>query len=416
MPERTDLDELYRDLHRNPELAFAEHRTAGIVADELRRLGYEVTEGVGGTGVVGSLANGEGPTVLLRADMDALPVEERTGLSYASTATGVDASGAEVSVMHACGHDVHTTCLLGAARELAADRESWTGTLLCVFQPAEEVGAGARAMLDDGLYDRFPRPSVVLGQHVAPLPAGLLALQPGPAFAASDSLRITLHGHGAHASRPHTSVDPVVLAAATILRLQTIVAREVAPTDSAVVTVGAVHAGTVANAIPDRAELQVSVRTFTEEVRTRVLGAIERIVDAESDAAGAPRRPEVEVQRSYPGVDNDPEAVERTRPALEAVAGTVMAPGPLTASEDVGLLARAVDAPCVYWLLGGADPELFEGVASPTAVRARIDELPSNHSPHFAPVIQPTLSVGVQALVAAAQVWLTAPSGTGEAD
>ena len=414
MPDTTDLAELYRDLHRNPELAFAEHRTAGIVAGELRRIGYEVTEGIGGTGVVGVLANGEGPTVLLRADMDALPVEERTGLTYASTVTSLDDSGAEVGVMHACGHDVHTTCLLGAARELAADRGSWTGTLVCLFQPAEEVGAGARAMLDDGLYDRVPRPSVVLGQHVAPLPAGLLAVEPGPAFAASDTLRITLHGRGAHASRPQTAVDPVVLAAATILRLQTVVAREVPPTEVAVVTVGAVAAGTVANVIGDRAELQVSVRTFSEEVRAQVLAAIERIARGEAEAAAAPRPPDIEVVHSFPAVHNDPDAVERTRPALASVAAAVVAPGPVTGSEDVGLLARAVDAPCVYWLLGGADPALFERLDDPAAVVARVDELPSNHSPHFAPVIEPTLTVGVRALVAAARTWLSPSDQRGD--
>jgi amidohydrolase len=409
MTDMTDLAELYRDLHRHPELAFAEHRTAGIVAGALRPLGYEVTEGIGGTGVVGVLANGDGPTVLLRADMDALPVVERTGLDHASTVTTVDADGTEVGVMHACGHDVHTTCLLGAARELAGDRGSWSGTVVCLFQPAEEIGAGARAMLEDGLYDRIPRPAVVLGQHVAPLPAGVLALEPGPAFAASDTLRITLHGRGAHASRPHTAVDPVVLAATTILRLQTVVAREVAPTDVAVVTVGAVTAGTAANVIPEQAELQVSVRTFSEEVRARVLAAIERIARGEAAAAGAPRPPDIEVVRSFPAVHNDPAAVERTRPALASVAAAVMAPGPVTGSEDVGLLARAVDAPCVYWLLGGADPSLFEGLDDPAAVAARVDELPSNHSPSFAPVIEPTLTVGVRALAAAARAWLSGP-------
>ena len=408
MPETTDLAELYRDLHRHPELAFAEHRTAGIVAGELRSLGYEVTEGIGGTGVVGLLTNGDGPTVLLRADMDALPVTERTGLPYASTVTSVDERGTEVGVMHACGHDVHTTCLLGAARELAVDRGSWAGTVVCLFQPAEEIGAGARAMLDDGLYDRIPRPSVVLGQHVAPLPAGVLAVEPGPAFAASDTLRITLYGRGAHASRPQTAVDPVVLAATTILRLQTVVAREVAPTDVAVVTVGSVAAGTVANVIPDHAELQVSVRTFSEAVRDRVLSAIERIARGEAEAAAAPRAPDIELVQSFPAVHNDPDAVERTRPALSAVAAAVVAPGPVTGSEDVGLLARAVDAPCVYWLLGGADPALFEGLDDPADVAARVDELPSNHSPHFAPVVEPTLGVGVRALTAAARTWLAA--------
>ncbi len=408
MPDTRDLAELYRDLHAHPELGFAEHRTAGIVAAELRRLGYEVTEAIGGTGVVGRLGRGDGPVVLLRADMDALPVTEETGLPYASRTTAEDDGGERTGVMHACGHDVHTTCLLGAARELA-DADDWSGTLLCLFQPAEELGAGARAMLDDGLYDRFPRPSVVLGQHVVPLPAGVLAIEPGPAYAASDSLRLTLHGEGSHASRPQNAVDPVVLAAATILRLQTIVAREVAPTDAAVVTVGAVHAGTVGNVIPDRAELLLSVRTFSEQVRSTVLGAIDRIVHHEAAAAGAPRPPDVEVLNAFPAVVNDPVAVERTRPALASVTGTVVRPGPVTGSEDVGLLAREADAPCVYWLLGGADPAAFADLDLDdiAAVIERVDQQPANHSPQFAPAIEPTLRVGVRALVAAARTWLS---------
>jgi amidohydrolase len=408
MPDTGDLAELYRDFHAHPELGFAEHRTAGIVAAELGKLGYEVTEQIGGTGVVGALTRGDGPVVLLRADMDALPVTEETGLPYASTATAVGSDDAATGVMHACGHDVHTTCLLGAARELA-DATDWSGTLLCLFQPAEELGAGARAMLDDGLYDRFPRPSVVLGQHVVPLPAGVLAVEPGPAYAASDSLRITLHGQGSHASRPQNAVDPVVLAAATILRLQTIVAREVAPTDAAVVTIGAVHAGTVGNVIPDRAELLLSVRTFSEQVRGRVLDAIERIVHAEAAVAGAPRPPDIEVLNAFPAVVNDPAAVERTRPALESVTDAVVRPGPVTGSEDVGLLAREADAPCVYWLLGGADPAAFAdcNLGDIAAVLERVDQQPANHSPRFAPVIEPTLDVGVRALVAAARVWLS---------
>jgi amidohydrolase len=409
MPEMSDLEQLYRDLHAHPELGFAEYRTAGIVATRLRAFGYEVTEGIGGTGVVGHLTRGEGPAVLLRADMDALPVTEKTGLPYASSAIAVDANGEKTGVMHACGHDLHTTCLIGAARELADDRTGWTGTLLCLFQPAEEIGAGARAMIEDGLYDRFPQPSVVLGQHVVPLPAGAIALEPGPAYAAADTLKITLHGRGGHASQPQAAVDPVVLAAATILRLQTIVAREIAPTDVAVVTVASVHAGTADNVIPDCAELRLSIRTFADDVRSRVLAAIERIVRNEAAAAGAPRLPDIEVVDPFPAVFNDPAAVERTRPALETVAGNVLRPGPVTGSEDVGLLARAADAPCVYWLLGGADPAAFAdlNLRDIPAVINRVAELPTNHSPLFAPVTEPTLTIGVRALVTAARAWLS---------
>jgi len=405
----TDLPDLYRDLHSHPELAFQEERTAGIVAGRLRDLGYETATGVGRTGVVGVLRNGAGPTALLRADMDALPVTERTGLPYASTARGTDGDGREVPVMHACGHDVHVTCLLGAAAELAANRSSWRGTLLLVFQPAEEAGQGARAMLDDGLFDRFGTPTVVLGQHVAPIPAGFLGLRSGPAFAASDALRVVLYGRGAHGSRPETSVDPVLMAAATVLRLQGIVSRELAATDTAVVTVGALHAGTKENIIPDEAELLVSVRTFDSGVRSRTLDAIERIVRGEAAASGAPREPEITVLTSFPAVINDTAACDRVREAFDSFfgPGLVLDPGPVTGSEDVGLLAGP-GVPCVYWLLGGADPALFAGVASVAEAAEIVRGLPSNHSPLFAPVIEPTLRTGVGALACAARTWLPA--------
>jgi amidohydrolase len=238
VPMALDLAAVYRDLHANPELSFQEHRTAGIVADHLAALGYAVTTGVGVTGVVGVLTNGPGPTVLLRADMDALPVLEETGLDYASTARGTDADGHEVPLMHACGHDVHVTCLLGAAETLAAGAEEWSGTLVVLFQPAEEWGGGAARMVADGLFDRVPRPDIVLGQHVAPFPAGVAAVRAGAAMAAADSIDITLHGVGGHGSRPETTVDPIHLAASVVTRLHGIVSREVAPADSAVVTVG----------------------------------------------------------------------------------------------------------------------------------------------------------------------------------
>ncbi|MGM1060227.1 amidohydrolase [Saccharothrix sp. Mg75] len=398
-----DLADLYRDLHQHPELGFAETRTAAVAARELRAAGFEVTEGVGGTGVVGVLRNGDGPTALLRADMDALPVEERTGLPYAS-AVVVDGT----PVAHACGHDVHVTCLVGAARALAADRSSWSGTVLAVCQPAEEVGGGAEAMVADGLFERFGRPDVVLGQHVAPIPAGVLGLRPGPAFAAADSLRVTLRGRGGHGSRPEAAVDPVVMAAAVVLRLQTIASRETAATDTVVVTVGAVRAGTVANVIPDDAELLLSVRTYDPDVRARALAAVERIARAEADASGAPEPPEVVVETSYPAVVNDPDAVERTRAALASVVPVVVDPGPVTGSEDVGVFATAAGAPLVYWLLGGADPAAFEGATSVDDIRARVAAQPANHSPLFAPVVSPTLDLGAAALAAAARAWLPA--------
>jgi amidohydrolase len=265
-------------------------------------------------------------------------------------------------------------------------------------------------MLDDGLYDRFGRPAVVLGQHVAPFPAGYLAIRSGPAFAAADAVRVVLHGRGGHGSRPETTVDPVVMAAATVMRLQTIASREVAGTQTAVVTVGALRAGTKENIIPDEAELLISMRTFEPEVRRRTLEAIERIVRAEASASGAERDPTITVLHGFPAVVNEPGAVARTRPAFEALVGPgrVFDPGLVTGSEDVGLLAAAAGAPCVFWLLGGADPAAFAEARSAEAVMARVAQLPSNHSPLFAPVIEPTLSTGVAALLAAARTWLHA--------
>ena len=399
------LGGVYRDLHAHPELSFAEHRTAGIAAGWLKYLGFEVIEGIGTTGVAGVLRHGDGPVVLLRADMDALPVREATGLAYAS---GVD------GVMHACGHDMHVTCLLGAASHLAASRQDWSGTLVAVFQPAEEKAEGAAAMVADRLFDWVPRPDVVLGQHVAPIPAGTIGLRAGPTFAAADSLRITLYGAGGHGSRPEATVDPVVMAAATVMRLQGIVAREVSATDMAVVTVGALRAGTKNNIIPGEAELLLNVRTYDTAVRTKVLKAIERIVRAEAQASGAAREPLVEPTESAPAMINDAAAVGRTRGALAGVVGAerVIDPGPVTGSEDVGVLATAAAAPVVFWLLGGADPAAFAGASGPQDMARIAAGLPSNHSPLYAPVEDPTISIGADALSAAAREWLCGPADT----
>ncbi|TAM84452.1 MAG: amidohydrolase [Jatrophihabitans sp.] len=400
----------YRDLHANPELSMQEHRTAGIVAAALRESGFEVAERVGVTGVVGLLLNGAGPTVLLRADMDALPVAEATGLPYASAARGVDPDGAEQPVMHACGHDAHVTCLLAACEVLAADRASWAGTVLAVFQPGEEVGAGARAMLDDGIFERFGRPDVCLGQHVSPLPAGHLALRSGPTMAASDSFRVRMFGRGGHGSMPNATVDPVLMAASTVVRLQGVVAREVAATDAAVVTIGSLHAGTKENIIPDEADLKVNIRSYEPDVRTRVLGAVERIISAEAQASGAPRPPEITTLHTFPVTVNEPAAAERVRAALAAEFGDdlvhemPLVPG----SEDFGAFGTRAEVPSVFWFYGGVDltPEAMAAFA-----RGRpSSDVPSNHSPLFAPVIDPTLATGARALLAAALEWL-APRG-----
>jgi amidohydrolase len=400
-----DLAALYKDIHTHPELSMQETRTAGLAAERLRAAGYDVTTGVGKTGVVGLLRNGDGPVVMLRADMDALPVREATGLPYASTVTATDRDGKTVPVMHACGHDMHVTWLAGATTLLARARPAWRGTLLAVFQPAEETAEGAQAMIDDGLFQRFPKPAVVLGQHVMVGPAGALGVRSGVVTSAADSLQIRLFGRGAHGSMPQASIDPVVMAAATVLRLQTIVSREVAPTEAAVVTVGALQAGTKENVIPDEAIIKLNVRTFDEGVRARVLAAIKRIVEAEAAASGAPRPPEITPLDRYALVRNDPGATTRVLDAFRASfpADRVQETQPTSASEDFGCFGSEWHAPSVFWFVGGTDPDIY----AKAEAAGRIGELPTNHNPRFAPILHPTLEAGVEALVTAAQAWLS---------
>lgn len=400
-----DLRRLYEDLHAHPELSFAEHRTAGIMAERLSAAGYQVTSGIGGTGVAATLDNGEGPTVLLRADMDALPVAEDTGLAYASTAVATGPDGADVPVAHACGHDMHLVWLLGTAMLLANDRSAWAGHVLLVVQPAEELGSGAAAMIDDGLFARFGTPDVSLGQHLAPAPAGMVLFRTGAVMAASDSMRIVLHGRGAHGAAPEQSIDPVVMAASTIMRLQTVVSREVSPADQAVVTVGSVHAGTKENIIADHAELQVSVRTFRPPVRELVLAAVDRIARGEAISAGATRDPEITATSSTPVVFNDADATERVGRALVAHFGPERAvAGPTTtASEDFGLFGSRAGCPSVFWFVGGTDAGQWGEALATGRLR---EDVPSNHSPRFAPVQDPTIGAGIEALHVAALAWL----------
>ncbi|MFJ1972574.1 amidohydrolase [Streptomyces sp. NPDC087903] len=390
------LEDLYRDLHRHPELSLQEHRTAGKLAERLRAAGYETTDGIGGTGVAGVLRNGDGPVVLLRADMDALPVQEETGLPYASLTPGL---------MHACGHDLHVTWLAGAADALAAGRDAWSGTLLVVGQPAEETGSGAARMVADGLYERVPRPDVLLAQHAVPGPAGLYGHTPGLILSASTDIEILVHGLGGHGSRPESAVDPVVTAAFLVTRLQTIVSREVAAGEAAVLTVGRIEAGARPNIIPAEARISLNIRTRSEPVRERMIAAVRRIAAGECAAAGCPREPEVLVGDSFPLTVNDPETDRRVAAVHGEVfgAGTVLDPGPAMASEDFPHLA--VDGlPYAYWFVTSTPAAVWDA-APGDDLGEKLAAVPGNHSPHFAPDLS-TVAPGVRTLVSGALAYL----------
>lgn len=376
-------EELYRQLHAHPELPFEEAETRAEIRRRLAGYGYEVQE-IGG-GVVGVLANGAGPTVLFRADIDALPVQEDTGLEYASTVPGV---------MHACGHDAHVTCALGAAQLLAEGRATWAGTYVALFQPAEELGKGAQSMVDDGLLTKIPKPDVCLGQHVLTVPeAGHVGTVAGPMLSAANCIKVTIHGTGSHGSMPHLGVDPVVIAASVVVRLQSIVAREIAPSQFGVVTVGSLQAGTKANIIPASATLLVNIRAYDESVRATLTNSIERIVRAECLAGNSPAEPEFEYYESYPLTDNDAATTEKVTAAFVAYFGAdrVEELAPIPASEDFSVVPRAFGVPYCYWGNGGFTPGM---------------EVFPNHNPKFAPAIQPTLRTGTEAAVVAVLAYL----------
>ncbi|MFF3571005.1 amidohydrolase [Nocardia jiangxiensis] len=406
---REQLADFYRDLHQHPELSLQEFRTAQRVAEALGPTGFEVTTEVGGTGVVGVLRNGDGPTVLLRADFDALPVEEKTGLPYASSVRAQDHSGADVPVMHACGHDMHATCLVGAATLLANSTAEWSGTVVAVFQPAEELACGARNMVADGLFERFPKPDIVLAQHVGPLPAGMIGYGSGPVMSGMDAVQVRLYGRGGHGSRPEAAIDTVLMAANVVTRLQGIVSREVPPAETAVVTVGRLQAGTKDNIIPDTAELGITTRTYDEKIRDLVRAAIERIVRAEATASGAEREPDFDWNLSAPVLVNDPASTETTIAAFAEHFGEqrILPIPQVNASEDAGVFGTSAGVPSVYWFWGGVD---FAGLDLSEVVEGRgVDQVPANHSPEFAPEIEPTLTTGVEAMVVAARTWLGSP-------
>jgi len=396
------LESLYLHLHRNPELSFKEENTAKRIAEELSGLGFEVTQGFGGTGVVAVLANGAGPTVLIRADMDALPVKEQTGLSYASTATGMSIDGEEKPMMHACGHDVHMTVLVGTARQLVRSREQWRGTLIMIAQPAEERGAGAKAMLDAGLFTKFPRPDYNLALHVnAGIPAGKVGYVAGPALANVDSVDITVRGVGGHGAYPHWSRDPIVLSAQIVNALQTIVSRELSPLEPAVLTVGSIHGGHKHNIIPDEVKMQLTLRSYTAEVREQMIAAIRRIVKNLALAANMPadKMPEVELKDEYtPVAYNDPALASRMAAVFAAQIGAanVVETKPVMGGEDFGRYGQEEPKipSLIYWL-GAVDRQKF------AAHEVDGTPLPSLHSPFFAPEYELTIRTGVKVMTAA---------------
>ena len=388
--------DLYVDLHENPELSSHETHTAAKLAERLRGLGYDVTEHVGGTGIVAILKNGSGPTVMLRTELDALPVEEKTGLPYASKVHTKDDAGRDVPAMHACGHDLHMAAMEATASIMVHSKDAWHGTLMLIGQPAEETISGARAMIADGFLTRFPKPDVGVALHVGnELPAGTVGITPGIYNTNADSLRVTIYGKGGHGAAPNTTIDPIVIAAKTILSLQTIDSREVKPGELAVITVGYIRAGTKNNIIPDQAEFGMTVRTFKADVRKQVLAAIDRIVKGEAMAGGATREPLIEHYEYTDAVYNDPALAERLRAPLEAALGkqNVITQEPITPSEDYSYFV-GLGIPSLYFSLGGADPAKFaeEHKGGPM--------LPSNHSPYFAPDVEPSLRTGIAAEVA----------------
>jgi amidohydrolase len=391
-----DAHALYLDIHQNPELSSHETQTAAKLADRLRGLGYEVTEHVGGTGIVAVLKNGAGPTVMLRTELDALPVEEKTGLAYASKVHAKDDAGHDVPVMHACGHDLHMASIIATAAIMAHGKDTWHGTLMLIGQPAEETIGGAKGMIADGLFTRFPKPDVAVAMHVGnSLVAGQVGIVPGVYNTNADSLKITIYGKGGHGSAPNTAIDPIVIAARTILALQTIVSREVKPGEMAVVTVGYINAGTKNNIIPDHAEMGLTVRTRNADVRKQILAAIDRITKAEAEGAGAPRPPQIDHYEAADLVYNDPALAMRMKGVLEAALGkdSVVMEEPITASEDFSYFVEQ-GIPGFYFSLGGADPVKF------AEAKAAGTTLPSNHSPLFAPDVDPALHAGITAEVA----------------
>ena len=397
-----DLMQLYKELHLNPELSFKEEKTSKKLATILTGLGFEVTENFGGYGVVALLKNGEGKTVMLRADMDGLPVKELTGASYASKAKSFNQVGDEVFTMHACGHDIHMTSLIGTVINLMKRKDEWRGNLIILFQPAEEVGSGARNIIKAGIFEKFPRPDFNLALHVsADLPAGKVGYVPGWAMANVDSMDITIKGVGGHGAYPHTTKDPIVMASQLINSLQTIVSREIAPIEAAVVTVGSIHGGTKHNVIPNEVRLQLTLRSYTDEVRNQTISTIRRMARGLAEANGLPKDlyPEITLKDEYtPALFNNLELTEKLRISFENVLGKdkVLKLSPVMGGEDFGMYGRVEPLiPSVLFWLGAVNNKVYD-----KSLRDNIS-LPSLHSALFLPDPEPTISTGVKAMTAA---------------
>lgn len=407
-PDLGPYEEFYKFAHQNGELSTQEKETAALITKRLREISpdLDIRTDIGGHGLIAIYKNGAGPTVLLRADIDALPVREKTGLPYASTKTMPDVHGVVKPVMHACGHDMHFTALLAAAETLIAARSAWAGTIVFLFQPAEECALGAQNMVRDGLYDpqrhACPIPDVVLGQHVDPFLTGTMRVRKGPVMAAGDSYLVKIFGRGAHGSTPQFAIDPVVIASHVVVRLQTIVSREIPSTENAVVTVGSFHAGSAENVIPDEATLKLNIRSSSVHWRARILESVKRIIEAECLAGHCPRDPLIETISAFPLTINSDEATAAINKSFTAHFGANHDPDMefMAGSEDVSRLATAVDKPYCFWFFGGQDKKTYED-----AMQGKTS-LPINHSPFYGPALQPTLTTGVHALVIAALTWV----------
>ncbi|KAK0124122.1 hypothetical protein ONS95_009105 [Cadophora gregata] len=403
-PDWSPFEDICKYIHSHPELGTQESQTAALVARHLTDLGLDVKEGIGGYGLAGILRNGPGPIVLIRAELDALPVLEETGLPYASKVCARDSNGVEQTLMHACAHDLHISCLLATIHLLIAAKSYWNGTVICVFQPDEERGRGATAMVEDGLYEKIPIPDLILFQPVDHQRTGTVSIGSGPTQAAAGSFDVRIFGRGGHGAQPESSIDPIVIASYIIVRLQSIVSRDIAPSDVAVITCGSIHAGEAENIIPDFLDFKLNIRTFNSQVRKKVLERVKQIITAECEASNVPEPPQITVRTTFPVTDNNVAIVERLRNTWQPCFGdSLQIDVPKAASEDLPNLANPHNIPYAVWFCGGTDAEKWDDAAR----RNQLDQIPRNHSGLFAPVIEPTLRTAINAMSLAVLTFVT---------